>query len=128
MEDPKLKHGTFGWNELMTTDTAAAKEFYGKLFGWQTEDMPMGDFNYTILKIGTLQVGGLMPIPSKAKGTPPCWNSYVTVDDIDKTAAKAQELGGTIIVPPSDIPDVGRFAVIQDPQGAVISAITYLKK
>jgi uncharacterized protein len=69
-----------------------------------------------------------MPIPSKAEGTPPCWNSYVTVDDIDKTAAKAQELGGTIIVPPSDIPDVGRFAVIQDPQGAVISAITYLKK
>jgi uncharacterized protein len=128
MDDSKLTHGTFSWNELMTTDTAAAKEFYGKLFGWQTEDRPMGEFDYTILKTGALQVGGLMPIPSQAKGTPPCWNSFVTVDNIDETAKKAQELGGALIVPPRDIPDVGRFAVIRDPQGAVISAITYLKK
>jgi predicted enzyme related to lactoylglutathione lyase len=127
MDESRTKHGAFSWNELLTTDAAGAKEFYGKLFGWSMEDMPMGDFTYTMLKAGDLQVGGLMPIPKNAEGMPPAWGAYVTVDDVDATASKAEQLGGKILMPPRDIPNVGRFTVLQDPQGAVISAITYLK-
>jgi predicted enzyme related to lactoylglutathione lyase len=72
--------------------------------------------------------GGLMPIPSHAKGMPPAWFPYVTVDNVEATAKQAVQLGGKVLVEPKDIPEVGRFAVIQDPQGAAISIITYLKK
>ena len=70
-------------------------------------------------------MGGIMPIPPQAEGTPPNWGGHVTVDDVDATARKAEELGARILVPLTDIPNVGRFFVLQDPQGAVISAITY---
>jgi predicted enzyme related to lactoylglutathione lyase len=68
-----------------------------------------------------------MTIPKEAQGTPPMWGTYVTVDDVDLTARTAEQLGAKILVPPMDIPTVGRFCVIQDPQGAVINAITYMK-
>ena len=89
---------------------------------------PMGDYDYTIVKVGEDDLGGIMSIPEMSKGMPPSWGAYVTVDDVDATAAKAEKLGAKIIVAPTDIPTVGRFTVIQDPQGAVISAITYVKK
>ena len=126
MKDLFKQQGAFSWSELMTTDVEGAKKFYCKLFGWQTEDMPMENMTYTIVKVGSEGLGGIMSIPPQAKGSPPNWGLYVTVDDIDATAKKAQELGGKILVPPTDIPNVGRFAVLQDPQGAVISAITYV--
>jgi predicted enzyme related to lactoylglutathione lyase len=66
-----------------------------------------------------------MTVPPQAEGTPPNWGCYVTVSDVDATAAKAEELGGKILMPPTDIPNVGRFSVLQDPKGAVISEITY---
>ena len=75
--------------------------------------------------MGEEGLGGIRSIPPQAEGTPPNWGVYVTVDDVDATAGKAEELGGKILVPPTDIPNVGRFSVLQDPQGAVISAITY---
>ena len=128
MEDSRSKHGMFSWNELLTTDPAAAKEFYTQLFGWTTQVFPMGAYDYTIVKVGEADIGGIMSIPEMSKGMPPSWGAYVTVDDVDATAAKAEKLGGKIIVAPTDIPAVGRFTVIQDPQGAVISAITYVKK
>ena len=128
MEDSRNKQGRFSWNELLTTDPAAAREFYTQLFGWTTQEWPMGDFDYTIVKAGEVDVGGIMPIPEMSKGMPPNWGAYVTVDDVDATAAKAQKLGGKILLPPTEIQNVGRFTVIQDPQGAVISAITYVKK
>ena len=81
--------------------------------------------DYTVVKVEDEAVGGIMPIPPKAEGTPPNWGGYVTVDDVDATARMAEELGGKIHVPPTDIPNVGRFCVIQDPQGSMISAITY---
>lgn len=127
MED-QFKHGQFDWCELMTTDVDAAKKFYTMLFGWETEDMSMPGMTYTVVKVGGQGVGGIMPIPENAKGMPPMWGAYVTVDDVDKTAQLAQKLGGKLHVPPTDIPTVGRFCVIEDPQGAVINAITYLKK
>lgn len=128
MDDPRYTPGKFSWNELLTTDPEGAKTFYGQLFGWTSQDWPMSDFNYSIVKAGETEVGGIMPIPSHAKGMPPTWGAYVTVEDVDATAQLAEKLGGKILVPPTDIPTVGRFTVIQDPQGAVISAIKYEKK
>ena len=126
MKDPFKQHGAFSWFELMTTDVAIAKKFYSALFGWETEDMNMGEMNYTVVKVGEDGQGGIMQTPSQAEGMPPNWGIYVTVDDVDATAGKVEELGGKIMVPPTDIPTVGRFCVLQDPQGAVISAITYV--
>lgn len=125
MKDPFKQQGAFSWFELMTTDVDGAKKFYSNLFGWDTEEMPMGDMNYTIVKVGEEGLGGIMSTPPQAEGPPPNWGVYVTVNDVDATAGKAEELGGKILVPPTDIPTVGRFCVLQDPQGAVISAITY---
>ena len=82
--------------------------------------------DYTVIKAGDTQVGGIMTIPDKAKGMPPAWGAYVTVDDVDATAARVAQLGGKVLVPATDIPDVGRFVVIQDPQGAILSLITYV--
>ena len=127
MKDDQLKHGAFSWIELMTTDTATVKDFYTRLFGWATEDMEMEGMTYTVVRAGGKEVGGIMAVPPEAQGTPPHWGTYVTVDDVDVVAAKVPELGGTLIVPPRDIPDVGRFCVIQDPQGAMIAAITYVE-
>jgi len=128
MTDVFKQHGAFSWTELMTTDPEGAKKFYSELFGWATDDMPMGDMTYTVLKAGDKEVGGIMPIPEQAKGTPPYWGIYVTVDDVDATSKKAEELGAKTIVPLTDIPEVGRMFAFQDPQGAIISAITYARK
>lgn len=125
MKDIYKQHGAFSWFELMTSDVDSAKNFYSNLFGWNTEDMSMGDMNYTVVKIGDEGLGGIMHTPPQAEGVPPNWGVYVTVDDVDATSRKAEELGGKILVPPTDIPTVGRFCVLQDPQGATISAITY---
>lgn len=126
MDEQFKQHGAFSWCELMTTDVEAAKSFYAKLFGWDTEAMTMPGMIYTVVKAGGKGIGGIMAMPPDApKGMPPMWGSYVTVNDVDATARTAQQLGAKLLVPPQDIPDVGRFCVIQDPQGAVISAITY---
>ena len=126
MDEQQFKqHGAFSWCELVTPDVAAAKAFYTKLFGWDTEDMSMPGMTYTVVKAGGKGIGGIMPIPRDAKGMLPMWGAYVTVDDVDSTARNAEKLGAKILMPPTDIPTVGRFCVIQDPQGAVINAITY---
>ena len=125
MKDPFKTHGAFSWNELMTTDPAAAKEFYGKLLGWEMEDMNMEQMTYTVVKAGGDGIGGIMNIPPESSAAPPHWGAYITVDNVDETAQTAETLGGKIMMPPRDIPGVGRFAVIQDPQGAFISLITY---
>lgn len=109
----------------MTTDVDAAKKFYGQLFGWQMQDVPVEGESYTLLSAGGKAQGGMMAMPPEAKGAPPCWGVYVTVDDVDATAKLAAELGAKTIVPPTDIPGVGRFHVFLDPQGAAISVITY---
>jgi uncharacterized protein len=125
MDEQFKQHGAFSWCELMTTDVNAAKAFYTKLFGWDSEAMSMPGMTYTVIKAGGKGIGGIMTIPKEAQGTPPMWGAYVTVNDVDLTAQTAKQLGAKILVPPTDIPTVGRFCVIQDPQGAVISAITY---
>lgn len=114
--------GRFVWYEVMTTDPAAAKRFYGALMGWEVEEVPnMG--GYALFKAAGAQVAGVMLLPDEAKamGAPPSWSSYVAVADVDATTAKAQGLGATVLVPPTDIPGIGRFSMFQDPQGAAIS-------
>jgi predicted enzyme related to lactoylglutathione lyase len=86
-------------------------------------DMPSG--KYTTLQVGETSVAGLMKIPPDAQGMPPSWGCYVTVDDVDATCKRAAQLGGKVVMPVMDIPSVGKMAVIQDPQGAVLSVITY---
>ena len=126
MKEDGLKHGAFSWMELMTTNVESAKDFYTKLFGWETEDSPMEGMDYTMLKVNGDETGGIMSMPPEVKGMPPMWGIYVTVDDVDAVAKQVEVLGGKIIRPPSDIPNVGRFCVLSDPQGAVINAITYV--
>jgi hypothetical protein len=118
-------HGAFSWCELMTTDPEAAREFYTQLFGWGSTPMEMPNGTYTTLQVGEASVAGLMKIPPDAKGMPPNWGCYVTVDNVDATCKRVEQLGGKIIMPVMEVPTVGRMAVIQDPQGAVLSVITY---
>ena len=127
MEDVYKTHGTCSWFELMTTDVAAAKDFYTKLFGWTTEEIPMEGGTYNVIKVADKAVAGMMTMPPEVQSVPPHWGVYVTVDDVDATAKLAEEMGAKILVPPRDIPKVGRFCVIQDPQGAALAAISYVE-
>ncbi len=111
------------WSELGTTDADGAREFYTGLFGWGTHPQPMGAFIYdTWMNQGT-PAGGMYQLTPEMKGVPPHWLVYFSVPDCDAAAARAAELGATIRVPPCDIPNVGRFAVFTDPQGAAFSVI-----
>jgi predicted enzyme related to lactoylglutathione lyase len=117
--------GTFSWADLSTTDQDAAKAFYGELFGWEAEDMPVGDGPvYTMMRQGGKDVGAISAQPEQQReaGVPPLWNSYVTVASADETAAKTEELGGSVHAPAFDVMDVGRMAVLADPQGAFFLA------
>jgi hypothetical protein len=118
-------HGRFAWYELMTTDPKAAEGFYTKVVGWGTEPFPGMETPYTMWMNGKQPVGGLMEIPAEAKagGAPPNWLLYVAVGDADAAVAKAQSLGGKVETGPQDVPGVGRFAVLSDPQGAVFAIL-----
>jgi hypothetical protein len=118
-------NGAFSWCELMTTDPEAAREFYTKLFGWGSKAMDMPNGQYTTLQVGDASVAGLMKLPAEAQGMPPNWGCYVTVDDVDACCVRVTQLGGKVIMPVFEVPTVGRMAVIQDPQGATLSVITY---
>jgi uncharacterized protein len=107
--------GGFCWNELMAIDPGSATKFYTQLFGWKAESMA-GGMNYTLFKRNGKDVGGLMARPHEQ--APPHWLAYVMVENVDASAGKAVELGGKILMPPMDIPTVGRVAVFQDPEGA----------
>ena len=111
--------GAVTWNELITTDPGAVK-FYADVLGMTTSTMDMGGGPYTVFEAGGRMVGGTTA--PQMPGVPNHWHVYFEVADADAAAAKAAELGGTVIVPPFDIP-VGRIAVIGDPQGAVFSII-----
>jgi predicted enzyme related to lactoylglutathione lyase len=128
MATPSATHGAFSWTELTTSDRKAARKFYGELLGWELKDMDMGKSTYTIINVGGQGIGGITDIPPNAKGMPSAWGGYVTVDDVDSVAAKVPGLGGRVLLAPMDIPTVGRFATIMDPQGATISLITYATK
>ena len=131
---PQFADGTHGvpcWNELMTKDAAEALRFYGELFHWRAgkmENTPNepGMMNYTILKSESMPqgLGGMMQMDANmAKNVPTHWEAYYTADNCDDRVNRAKKLGATILVPPTDIPTVGRFSTIQDPLGAVFSIL-----
>jgi uncharacterized protein len=112
--------GTFSWVDLQTDDPEGAKAFYSTLFGWQYDDVPVGDgIVYSMAQLDGHSVAALGPL--QGEGVPPHWNCYVTVDDADASAARASELGATLLAEAFDVFDAGRMAAFQDHQGAVLS-------
>lgn len=120
MPDP----GTFCWNELVTPDRNASAAFFSELLGWRREDQEIPSGLYTIFWHGETMAAGMMDMTQMPEGVPPHWMSYIAVADVDAVAARVAALGGQVHVPPTDIPNVGRFCVIADPGGAVVSLIT----
>jgi len=116
-------NGQFCWNECMTKDAATAKTFYTSLFGWTAVDQDMGGQMYTMMMMGETAVAGLMALPPEMAEIPPHWGAYITVDDCDSKANQIEKLGGRVLVPPTDIPTIGRFSALSDPQGATVSII-----
>jgi len=114
--------GWFVWEELMTTDVAAAAAFYGKVAGLTTVKAPF-DPNYTMWKAGAGTMGGLVAMPAEARamGAAPSWLSYIGTDDADATVRAAEALGGRVLRGPFDIADGGRIAILQDPQGVTFA-------
>jgi uncharacterized protein len=113
--------GSFCWTDLSTTDQEGAKTFYSGLFGWEADDLPVGDGAvYSMQKMDGKDVAAIAEQPQQQReaGVPPLWNSYVSVESADDAARRAGELGATVHAPPFDVLEVGRMAVIQDPQGA----------
>jgi predicted enzyme related to lactoylglutathione lyase len=109
----------FVWYDQMSNDLKASEDFYRAVIGWDIAPNTMNAQTYSMLSVGGVPVGGLMPIPddAKATGVKPAWMGYIGVDDVDVYAGKVKAAGGMIHRPPTDIPNVGRFAVASDPQG-----------
>ncbi len=120
---PAAPPPAWAWHEVMTNDVAAAKTFYTSLLGWSAQDLQMPTGPYTLFMKGGEQVAGCMAIP-QGNGQPVCppnWLSYLRVDDVDATVARARELGARVDVAGMDIPGIGRFAVLGDPTGATFA-------
>jgi uncharacterized protein len=112
--------GTFSWVDLQTSDQDAAKSFYSDLLGWEYEDVPIGDgASYSMARLQGHSVAAIGPL--QGEEMPSHWNCYVTVADADASAARAKELGATLLAEPFDVFDAGRMAAFADPQGAVLS-------
>jgi uncharacterized protein len=110
---------TFVWHDLMTTDLEGSRKFYGALMGWKEGEFDLGEMGkYTMLQVGDEPLGGYMAL-DPSLGIPSHWVGYVSVESVDACCARAAELGGKVRVPPTDIPSVGRFAVLEDPQGGI---------
>lgn len=117
----KTQNGNWVWHDHLTKDVDAAIAFYGDVAGWKTERF--GDSHYTMWVGGQGPMGGVMKLPDEVEkmGIPPHWIGNVQVADVDATVARARELGGKVHKEPEEIPTVGRFAIVADPQGAAVS-------
>lgn len=113
---------SFCWNELGTNDTQKAGDFYSNLFGWTREPFT-GPIEYTMFRNGDRGAGGMYKITPEMGPIPPNWLVYFAVDDCDRKVQQATALGGSVMVPPDDIPGVGRFAILQDPASAAFAII-----
>jgi uncharacterized protein len=122
------KVGEFVWNELATTNVQQAKDFYGKVFGWEFMDKNMNEMTYTIVKKDGKEFGGIWSIPTaQQKQIPPHWLPYILVENIEQSLAKALQNGATVIKPVQKAGDMGLFAVIKDPSGAHLALWQSLK-
>lgn len=115
--------GVMTWPELATSDAAGARAFYTGLFGWSAKATPMGPIEYTEWSLDGKPNGGMFPMTAEFGGIPPHWMPYFRVADCDRIAARVKELAGEVKVPPTPIPNIGRFSVLADPQGAVFSIV-----
>jgi predicted enzyme related to lactoylglutathione lyase len=114
--------GAFVWHELMTSNPEAAGSFYGRIVGWKSQTME-NDSSYTMFAAKSGPVAGYMSLPEEAKamGASPHWLTYILTTDVDETAREAERLGGRVVRAPDDIPGMGRFAILQDPFGALFA-------
>jgi predicted enzyme related to lactoylglutathione lyase len=106
----------FCWMELTTHDLEGAAKFYQEVFDWEIKDMPGGPMPYKLVTTGSEPGGGLMSIPEPGIDT--CWTAYIQVDAIEAACAKVEENGGKVWKQPQEVPGMGRFAIVCDPQGA----------
>jgi len=115
--------GSFVWYELMTSDAKAGEAFYRDVVGWGAQGAGMPGVDYTLMTVGSMPVAGMMTMPAEAcsAGAKPGWIGYVGTEDVDASVAKVSKLGGKVHKGPADIPGVGRFAVVADPDGAVFA-------
>ncbi len=123
----RTDHGHFHWNELMTSDREAAKDFYSETLGWTYEAFAMSDGgDYAVCMIDGQPVGGMMEVTEEARitGLPDCWFPYIAVDDIDARLERVAEAEGSVERPAFDIPGVGRIAIVRDRVGCAIGWIT----
>src|SRR5271166_4936778 len=120
-------HGRFAWYELVTTEMEAAKAFYTKVVGWTALDASVPGRAYTLFAAGNVLVGGLMDLPEDTRkaGAKPGWLGYVGVDDVDAAADRIKRLGGTVLVPPTEVPSISRFSICADPQTARLALLKW---
>ncbi|WP_433299858.1 VOC family protein [Actinoplanes sp. CA-030573] len=116
--------GALTWNELNTRDLAEARAFYGSVFGWAFRDSEMGGLPYLVAKLNETAICGLQPMPADLwpADVSPHWMVYFAVHDCDRTAAHAAALGGLVVYPPTSLP-IGRYAVLEDPQGGMFAVL-----
>ena len=121
-------HGRFLWYELMTTDIEEAKGFYSDVVGWDVQNVAP-DTPYTLFSAAGAPISGLSVLPQEAidAGFTPGWLGYVGVDDVDSVAERIEQLGGTLYVPPKEIPSISRFAIAADPEMAAFAVLQWLK-
>jgi predicted enzyme related to lactoylglutathione lyase len=124
------KRASFVWNELVPIDQKVCGDFYSDLLGWSRKEVDMGRLGiYTVFQQDGADVAGMMnPATEFSKRRPPFWSAYIAVEDIDACVGRVIELGGEIIAPPEDIPDVGRVCMLTDPSGAPVCLMTPLKR
>ncbi len=121
--------GRFVWHDLITTDVDGAIDFYGKLLPeWSIEKLETGGgAQYSVIEVAGQDIGGIVGVPAES-GIPPHWIGYVAVEDCDAAVKRTIDLGGNCLVPAIDVPQVGRFAIVQDPQGAVLKPFRVQKQ
>jgi predicted enzyme related to lactoylglutathione lyase len=116
------EHGKFVWNELISPDPAKSGAFYTALLDWTLQEADMGGGgSYRLFQNGGHNVAGLIATPPGAPEGQTHWLGYIAVEDLDAALTRVPELGGTVLMPAKDIPEVGRISVIADPVGAVVS-------
>ncbi len=120
------EHGTFFWNQLVTTQQQISAGFYCSLLGWSRRELDLGPFGlYTIFQQNGKDVGGMMnPTTEYSRSRPSWWEALIAVADVDACASRVTELGGTVIEPPRDVPGIGRACLIADPMGAPVCLMT----
>jgi predicted enzyme related to lactoylglutathione lyase len=119
--------GALCWNELSSTDVPRCERFYVDAFGWTASDERIDGAPYALFEHDGRPVAGMMPLPDDWSGEGSHWLVYFGAHDADATVREAERLGGRVVVPPTDVPDVGRFAVLRDPQGAKFAVITIVR-